>query len=93
MSYVLAVLVGAVWGVAAGLVNMLVMRAALKKKSDRAIMAANLARTVLDVAALAVVFLLRNILPLPYTFVLVGTAAGLSITTIIVSFRLAGGKG
>lgn len=90
MSYVLAVLVGAVWGVAMGFVNMLIMRAALKKNKDGAFAGASIFRTVLDLAAFVVVFLLRNILPLPYTFVLVGTAAGLSITTIVLSYRLAG---
>ncbi|MBQ6465546.1 MAG: hypothetical protein IJJ43_04695 [Oscillospiraceae bacterium] len=92
MSYVLAVLVGAVWGVAMGFVNMLIMRAALKKNKDEAFAGASIFRTVLDLAAFVVVFLLRNILPLPYTFVLVGTAAGLSITTIVLSYRLAGKK-
>ena len=92
MIYVLAVLAGAVWGVVMALVNMFIMRAALKKNADAAFMGANVLRTLLDLLAFAVVFLLRNILPLPYTFVLVGTAAGLSITTIVVSFRLAGKK-
>ena len=32
MTYVFAVLVGAVWGAAVGLVNMLIMRKALKKQ-------------------------------------------------------------
>ena len=92
LSYVLAVLAGAVWGVAVGLVNMLIMRAALNKNRDAAFMGANLARTFLDLAAFAAVFLLRNVLPLPYPFVLVGTALGLSMTTIVFSFRLAGKK-
>lgn len=90
MTYVLAVLAGAVWGVAVALVNMLIMRGALKKNRDGAFMAANLLRTLLDLAAFAVVFLVRGALPLPYTFVLVGTALGLSMTTIVFSFRLAG---
>ncbi len=92
MNYVLAVLVGAVWGVAVGLVNMLIMRAALNKNKDKTLMAANVVRTALDLAAFAAVFLLRGVLPLPYTFVLVGTALGLSMTTIVYSFRLAGKK-
>ena len=92
MSYVLAVLVGAVWGVGMGLVNMLIMRAALKKNKDNAFMGANILRTLLDLAAFAVVFLLRNVVPLPYTFLLVGTAVGLSMTTIVLSFRMAGKK-
>ena len=92
MIYVLAVLVGAVWGVLMGFVNMLVMRAALRKNDDKFFAGANVLRTVLDFAAFAVVFLLRKVLPLPYTFVLVGTAAGLSITTIVFSYRLAGKK-
>ena len=92
MQYVLAVLVGAAWGVLMGFVNMLLMRAALKKNANGALLGANMLRTLLDLAAFAAVFLLRGVLPLPYTFVLVGTAAGLSITTIVLSYRLAGKK-
>lgn len=92
MNYVLAVLLGAVWGVLAGLFNGLITRRALRKQNDKALLEANLARSAVDIAALAAVFLLRERLPLPYTFVLVGTAAGLSITTIVISYRIAGGK-
>ena len=92
LTYVLAVLVGAVWGVAMAMVNMFIMRAALKKNKDGAFMGANVLRTFLDLAAFAAVFFTRDLHPLPYTFGLVGTAAGRSITTIIVSFRLAGKK-
>ena len=92
MSYVLALLVGAVWGVLMGFVNMFIMRAALNKNKDQALMGANILRTLLDLVAFAAVFFLRSVLPLPYTFVLVGTALGLSMTTIVLSYRLAGKK-
>ena len=90
LKYVLAVALGAVWGVLVALLNMAIMKSCLKKNTESAILAGNLARTALDLAAMAAVFLLRNVLPLPYVFVLVGTAAGLSFTTIIYSFKLAG---
>ena len=91
LNYVLAVLLGAVWGVLCALLGMLILKRCLKKNSSPAMMAGNLSRTLLDLVALAAVFLLREQLqPLPYTFVLVGTAVGLSFTTIIYSFRLAG---
>jgi len=90
LIYALAVLAGAVWGVLVALLNMAIMKRCLHKNTNSAIMIGNLARTLLDLAAMAAVFLLRDVLPLPYVFVLVGTAAGLSITTIICSYRLAG---
>lgn len=92
MLIALAVLLGAVWGVLVSLLGMLITKRALEKNNTGAVMAGSLSRTVLDVAALGLVFLLRNTVPLPYTYMMIGTAVGLSVTTIVYSFRLAGKK-
>lgn len=92
MNYVLAVLVGLAWGVAAALLNAQIMKQSLKKDSTQALIGSNLLRSLVDLAALAVVFLLRNVLPFPFSVTLIATAVGLSVTTIVISYRLAGTK-
>lgn len=86
MNTVIGVLIGLVWGVLAGLLNVLISRGCLKKNSTNALMAANLARTAVDFAALAAVYLLRSRLPFPWEGALVGTAVALSLVTIVFAF-------
>ncbi len=52
----------------------------------------NLLRTLTDLAALGIVFLLRKLLPFDYTWMLIATAVALSIGTIVISYRIAGKK-
>ena len=87
MKLFLGVLAGLVWGGLIGLVNILIMKKGLKKNDNNLVMAANLARMVLDLAALGLVFLLRNLLPFPYEPMLVGTAVALSIVSLVFAFR------
>ncbi len=55
-------------------------------------MVGNLLRTLVDLSALGLVFLARNILPFDYTWMLIATAVSLSIGMIVISFRIAKGK-
>ena len=87
MKLFLGVLAGLVWGGLIGLVNMLIMKKGLKKKDSNLVMAANLGRMVLDLAALGIVFLLRTLLPFPYEPMLMGTAVALSAASLIFAFR------
>ncbi len=87
MKIVIGLLAGLVWGALIGLVNTLIMKKSLKKNDSNLVMAANLARMVLDLAALGLVFLLRNLLPFPYEPMLVGTAVALSIVSLVFAFR------
>ena len=87
MKIVIGVLAGLVWGALIGLVNTLIMKKGLKKNDSNLVMAANLARMVLDLAALGLVFLLRNLLPFPYEPMLVGTAVALSVVSLVFAFR------
>ena len=87
MKIAIGVLAGLVWGGLIGLVNMLIMKKGLKKNDSNLVMAANLGRTVLDLAALGIVFLLRTLLPFPYEPMLVGTAVALSAASLIFAFR------
>ena len=87
MKIAIGVLAGLVWGGLIGLVNMLIMKKGQKKNDSNLVMAANLGRMVLDLAALGIVFLLRTLLPFPYEPMLVGTAVALSAASLIFVFR------
>ena len=92
MTYVFGALAGLVWGFLAALLNAFVTKKALEKKNTNAIMAANLIHMLVDVAALAVVFLLRNLPWMNFAAAIVATAAALSITTIVFTYKLAAKK-
>ena len=93
MKIALAVLAGVVWGALAALINMAINKKALAKNSTNALLAANLGRTAADLIALAAVFLLRKVLPLPYEAMMLGTAISLSVLTVIFAYRIAGKQG
>ena len=93
MKTALSVLAGIVWGALAALVNLSINKKALAKNSTNALLAANLGRTVVDLLALAAVFLLRKILPLPYEAMMLGTAISLSVLTVVFAYRMAGRQG
>ena len=86
MRLLIGVLVGLVWGALAGLLNAFINQKLLARGSTNALMAANLARTAVDFAALAAVYLLRSRLPFPWEGALVGTAVALSLVTIVFAF-------
>ncbi len=92
MKIFLAILCGLVWGLLAALLGGLITRRALAKNSNSAVMVGNLLRTLVDLSALGLVFLARNILPFDYTWMLIATAVSLSIGMIVISFRIAKGK-
>ena len=90
MKIAIAILAGVLWGALAALINMAINKKALAKASTNALLAANMARTAVDLAALGIVFLLRKILPFPYEAMMLGTAITLSLLTVFFAFRMAG---
>ena len=88
MSYVLGALAGILWGALAAFVNFNINKAALKKSSNASILAANLARTGVDLVALGTVFLLRKVLPFSFEAALIATAITLSTLTVVFAYRL-----
>ncbi len=90
MKIAIAVLAGIVWGALAALINMAINKKALAKGSTNALLTANLGRTVVDLAALGVIFLLRKVLPFSYEAMMLGTAIALSLLTVFFAFRMAG---
>ena len=87
MNYLWGALAGLVWGALWGGLNILILKRSLGKNDSNMLMAGNLARMVVDLAALLLVFLLRKILPFSYEAMLVATAVALSVTSLIFAFR------
>lgn len=92
MTYVFGVLAGLVWGFLAALLNAFVTKKCIAKKNTNALLASNMIHMLVDVAALAAVFLVRNVPWLNFAAAIVATAAALSITTIVFTFKLAAQK-
>ena len=88
MKYVIGAVMGLLWGALVAWLNSRINRNAVRKNSTKAIMTANLARTLIDVAALGSVFLLRNSLPGNFEATIAGTAASLGLLTVYFAFRL-----
>ena len=92
MIYIISALAGLVWGFLAALLNAFVTKKCIANQSTNAIMASNLVHMLVDVAALAAVFLVRNLSWLNFAVAIVATAAALSINTIVFTFKLAAKK-
>ena len=87
MTYVFGALAGLAWGALAAFINMLISKKCMQK-TNSAMLGANAARMLVDLAALAAVFLLRNVLPFRFEAAIIGTAVAMSILTIVFAFRL-----
>ena len=88
MKYVIGVIVGLLWGALVAWLNSRINKIAIGKNDTKAMMEASLGRTVIDVAALGAVFLLRNILPFNFEATIAGTAASLGLLTVFFAFQL-----
>jgi len=88
VNIVFAVLFGIVWGAAAAFVNSRIARKALEKKDIKAAKNARRVQMLVDIAALVVLVLLRNILPFPYEISLVSAIISLSVLTIVFLFAM-----
>ena len=90
MKIAIAIAAGVLWGALAALLNMAINKKALAKGNTSALLAANLGRTAVDLAALGIIFLLRKLLSFPYEAMMLGTAIALSLLTVFFAFRMAG---
>lgn len=86
--YLIGGVIGAAFGFAVAAVSAAATRRNMKKDSVNAVMAGSMLRTLLDIAALAAVYLLRNVLPFPLYGVIIGTAVGLSVGNVLLAQRL-----
>lgn len=87
MKYVLGALIGLVWGFLVAFLNSRITKRSIKNGNTAALMAANIGRTVIDIAALAVVFLFREYLP-SFEATITAAAIAMSVTTIVFAYRI-----
>jgi len=80
---VMGALAGLALGVTVALINGVFTRRAVAKGTSAAMAAAMGCRMALDVALLAGIYLLRNVIPLPFEPTLIGAALGLSLGGIV----------
>ena len=83
MKYVIGAVIGLLWGTLVAWLNSRINKAAIEKNSTKAMMGASIGRTAIDIAALGLVFLLRNVLPGNFEATIVGTAASLGLLTVL----------
>lgn len=86
--YLLAGGIGFAFGALAAVGNAQITRRAVEKGSTNAVMAGSMLRMLVNIAALAVVYLTRNLLPLPFYGTIIGTAVGLSLVGIGLNYLL-----
>ncbi len=89
MTYVLGALAGLVLGALVALLNYNIMKNAVKKNSDKAMLVCNFSRTAVDIVSLGTIFLLRNILPFSFEACLIAMAAVMGLGTVYFSFKIA----
>lgn len=90
-QYAVGILLGFALGMAFGFCNMLITRTAVKKNGGNglsAIAATQMIRSFVNVAALALVFFTRNLVPLPFYATLLSTATGLAIGNVLFTWLL-----
>lgn len=89
MKYVIGAVMGLFWGALIAWLNSRINKYAIAKNTTNAMLLANFGRTLIDIAALGAVFVLRNVLPGNFEATIVGTAASLGLLTVYFAFRLA----
>ena len=88
MTYVYGALAGLLWGALGAFVNLKINQAALKKNSNTALLAANIARLGVDLVVLGTVYLLRKVLPFSFEATIIAAAIVLSLLNIVFSFLI-----
>lgn len=94
VEYVIGVVVGIVYGSLVAFLNSRLTKRYLDRQQTgsntgmASVLSLSLGRQLISLAALLVVFLLRNWLPWPFAAVLIGAAVGLSVISIVIIYRL-----
>lgn len=94
VTYIIGGVVGLVFGSLIALLNSRLTKCYLQKAESQrqgnmiGVMAMSFGRMLISFGALLVVFLLRSVLPWPFTAVILGTALGLTVVSFVVIFRL-----
>ena len=88
MKFAVGAVLGLLWGALLAWINSRINKKAISKNSTKALLSANVIRTLIDIAGLATVFFLRNILPFSFEVMIAGTAASLGLLTVYFAYRL-----
>ena len=88
MENVIGALIGLLWGALIAWLNSRINRKAIAKNTPKAMLAANITRVAVDIAAIVLVYLLRNVLPGSYEATIAGTAVSLGLLTVFFAYRL-----
>ena len=89
MNYVFAAVAGLAFGAAGAYLNYRITLSAIAKGTAKAISTSNYIHTAVNIAVLALIFLLRNVLPFDFMVCIVAAAVGLSLLTIVFTFKAA----
>lgn len=88
MKIFFGIFAGLIWGALAAFIGALLSKKCLETGSVKAVSSAKLAKTAVNLAALAAVFLLRGVLPFRYELSLISAAISISILSTILAFRM-----
>ena len=88
MQIVLAIVFGIVWGAAAAFINSLIAKKALEKQDMKAAKNARRVQMLVDIAALGLLVLLREILPFSFEYALISAIISLSVLTTVFLFSM-----
>ena len=92
MNNAFALVFGVLWGALAAFVNSRIAVRAFEKKDAVAAKKARRIQMLVDIAALAVIILLKKVLPFSYEFALVSAIISLSVLTIVFLFVMGNKK-
>ena len=88
MQIVLAIVFGIVWGAAAAFINSLIAKKALEKQDMKAAKNARRVQMLVDIAALGLLVLMREILPFSFEYALISAIISLSLLTTVFLFSM-----
>jgi len=88
MQNVLAIVFGIVWGAAAAFINSLIAKKALEKQDMKAAKNARRVQMLVDIVALGLLVLLREILPFSFEYALISAIISLSLLTTVFLFSM-----
>lgn len=87
--YIICAVCAFAFGTLAAYINLLISRISLKRDSVAGVMGSNMARMLIDIAALSITFLVCRHFELPLAVCLIGTALGLTVCGMLMLRSLA----
>ena len=93
MKLLLGFLAGAAWGVLGACLNNCLLGRALASGRAGKLLGTHVLRAAVDLALLAVIVLLRDLLPFPFEMALAGAVSAIGMMGIYFAFRTAAAPG